>query len=136
MDLKKFAEDGINLITIRALNDQARCEVRCRADEKTVPCITAYPQYFQLLNQHEIFDITEAVRYAEFNASNPHNSPAGEHDFGSFICRDVSFHWTIDYYDNQLLYPSLDATDLSKTIRLLTIRLGWACCRNHPKCQC
>jgi len=136
MDLKESIEQGIKLLTIQTLNEMARDEIRCHVTQRTVPCITGYPQYFQLLDQHSRIDIEDKVMRAKFDGTEPYNNPHGEHDFGAFELADIPFHWTIDYYDNQLLYPSLDPSDISQTIRFLTIRLGFACCRKHPKCKC
>ena len=49
------------------------------------------------------------------------NDPYGEHDFGKIIHNGDKVFWKIDYYDPSLQYHSKDKSDLSKTVRVLTI---------------
>jgi Protein of unknown function (DUF3768) len=53
------------------------------------------------------------------------NDPYGEHDFGT-INNPVAgkIFWKIDYYDLNMQYHSEDATDETKTTRVLTIMLA------------
>ena len=67
----------------------------------------------------EIAEILEKVR--SFDNFTTANDPYGEHDFGSFDYKGQKIFFKIDYYDNNLQYLSEDPTDVSKTIRTLTI---------------
>lgn len=61
MDLREWAEKGMRLLTIQTQNEIARSEIRCHVEQRTVPCIIGYPQYFQLLDQHSTIDLLEKV---------------------------------------------------------------------------
>ena len=67
-------------------------------------------------------EILQTVRL--FNEFTKANDPYGEHDFGSFDYKGQKIFWKIDYYDNNLQYLSEDPTDVSKTIRVITILLA------------
>lgn len=52
------------------------------------------------------------------------NDPHLEHDFGAFeFCGEKVF-WKIDYYDEAILYGSNDPSNLTKTMRMLTVFLA------------
>lgn len=70
----------------------------------------------------EIAKILEKVR--SFDNFTTANDPYGEHDFGSFDYKGQKIFWKIDYYDKNMQYLSEDPTDISKTIRTLTIMLA------------
>lgn len=72
--------------------------------------------------QDEIAEILEKVR--SFDNFTTANDPYGEHDFGSFDYKGQKIFWKIDYYDKNMHYLSEDPTDISKTIRTLTILLA------------
>lgn len=72
--------------------------------------------------QDEIAEILEKVR--SFDNFTTANDPYGEHDFGSFDYKGQKIFWKIDYYDKNMQYLSEDPTDISKTIRTLTIMLA------------
>lgn len=57
----------------------------------------------------------------DFNDFTEGNDPYGEHDFGSFEHAEGKIFWKIDYYDPTLQFHSEDKTDLTKTVRMLTI---------------
>ena len=52
------------------------------------------------------------------------NDPYNEHDYGSFLYDGQKIIWKIDYYDKDLCYHSDDPTDVSKTIRVMTVMLA------------
>ena len=53
----------------------------------------------------------------------PDNDPHCEHDFGNFTCSGKKLFWKIDYYDQDLKFCSSDPSDISVTIRVLTLML-------------
>ncbi|WP_208180048.1 DUF3768 domain-containing protein [Sinorhizobium medicae] len=60
-----------------------------------------------------------------FAAFTPDNDPYGEHDFGGIDIAGVGkVFWKIDYYDRDYTFHSGDATDPTKTRRVLTIMLA------------
>jgi hypothetical protein len=56
-----------------------------------------------------------------FDAFPSENDPHGEHDFGSIEQEGTRFFWKIDCYDQWMQFGSPDPTDLTVTIRVLTI---------------
>ena len=69
---------------------------------------------------HEtVQEILEKVQ--QFNAFTEDNDPYGEHDFGKITHAGEVYLWKIDYYDKSLTKHSEDKTDLTKTVRVLTI---------------
>lgn len=60
-------------------------------------------------------------RVRSFNEFTTANDPYNEHDMASFEYKGQRIFWKIDYYDRNLRYLSEDPTDVSKTIRVLTI---------------
>ena len=61
------------------------------------------------------------TRYDNFT---PDNDPYGEHDFGSFEIDGTKLFWKIDYYAEDMMHGSDDASDPDKTKRVLTIMLA------------
>lgn len=59
-----------------------------------------------------------------FNNFNKQNSPYNEHNYGSFVYNGQKIMWKIDYYDRDLRYYSNDPTDITKTIRVMTVMLA------------
>ena len=59
-----------------------------------------------------------------FNNFNENNDPYNEHDYGSFEYDGEKIMWKIDYYDRDLHYYSNDPTDITKTIRVMTVMLA------------
>jgi hypothetical protein len=71
---------------------------------------------------HRLF--TAALRAVQaFSQFTPDNDPYGEHDFGFFKIENYEFFWKIDYYDPTLSHHTADATDPTKTVRVLTVML-------------
>ena len=62
--------------------------------------------------------ITLVRAYDHFNED---NDPYGEHEFGAFDHAGTKFFWKIDYYDPSLSFHSEDASDPSRTVRVLTL---------------
>ncbi len=71
-------------------------------------------------------DQTDAVLQAvrDFNTFNADNDPFGEHDFGSFAFAGHQLFWKFDYYDTDMQMASLDPSDDTITVRVLTIMLA------------
>ncbi|WP_299298079.1 DUF3768 domain-containing protein [uncultured Tateyamaria sp.] len=59
-----------------------------------------------------------------FDTFTEDDGPYGTHEFGSFQFAGEACFWKIDLYDNRLECGSPEATDLSKTTRVLTIMLA------------
>jgi hypothetical protein len=63
------------------------------------------------------------VAIQNFSTFTLENDPYGEHDFGFFQLKNYEFFWKIDYYDQTLSRHTEDATDPTKTVRVLTVML-------------
>ena len=74
------------------------------------------------LSKETIGRIAEAVK--NYNDFSPENDPYGEHDFGSFEIEAHKLFWKIDYYANDMMHGSNDASDPKMTKRVLTIMLA------------
>ncbi len=72
--------------------------------------------------QAVINEILNSVK--TFNNFNSKNDPYNEHDYGSFEYDGEKIMWKIDYYDRDLRYYSNDPTDITKTIRVMTVMLA------------
>jgi hypothetical protein len=64
--------------------------------------------------------IIETVRSYKFHGIDE-NNPYGQSDFGTVTVSGTNYFFKIDYYDLQLEYHSLDASDPKVTKRVLTI---------------
>ena len=64
-----------------------------------------------------------ALLVAQFNVFDEDNDPQGEHDFGMFDFHGERCIWKIDYYDLAYHMGREDPTDLTQTLRVLTILL-------------
>ena len=97
---------------IRQLNDAARrtftgCRVMVTRGVAALDCVDA---------------VLAAVRsYSTFNAD---NDPYCEHDFVSFAIAGERLFWKFDYYDSDMQMASLDPSDDTITVRVLTIMLA------------
>ena len=56
-----------------------------------------------------------------FDTFDENNDPYGERDFGAFDYKGKRIFWKIDYYDQEFLYLSPDASNPRVTNRVLTI---------------
>lgn len=74
------------------------------------------------LSSEQTVELLTAVK--AFDDFSEDNDPYGEHDFGSIDLHGTKYFWKIDYYDPSMTYGSEDATDPSKTVRVLTIMLA------------
>jgi hypothetical protein len=61
---------------------------------------------------------------SNYNLFSEDNDPYGEHDFGSFIINGETMYFKFDYYNEDMTQGSQDATDETKTTRVLTIMLA------------
>jgi hypothetical protein len=97
---------------IRELNDQCRstltgCRVMITRGVMALDCTDV---------------VLAAVRSdTTFNSD---NDPYREHDFGSFTVVGERLFWKIDYYDSDMQMASLDPSDDTITVRVLTIMLA------------
>jgi hypothetical protein len=63
-------------------------------------------------------------RVRTFSDFSKENDPHNEHDFGRFELGGETFFWKIDYYDESCTFGSMDPSDPSKTMRVLTLMLA------------
>lgn len=97
---------------ITELNDAARqtftgCRLMITRGVAALDCVDA---------------VLAAVRsYRDFNSR---NDPYGEHDFGSFAVAGERLFWKFDYYDTDMQMASLNPSDDTITVRVLTIMLA------------
>ena len=76
---------------------------------------------------NELSDDTRAAVFAavmHYDNFTEDNDPYGEHDFGSFRFQGETIFWKFDYYDTTMQMASLDPTDDTITVRVLTIMLA------------
>jgi len=84
----------------------------------------------RVLLTHGILELGEEMvtrvleRVQNYDDFTEENDPHSEHDFGSFWYKGLKFLWKIDYYDEQYQMHSEDASDPSKTRRVLTVMLA------------
>ena len=102
--------------TIANLNDAFR------QGQANIPGKRLMTQGISSYPPEDIQAIVQKVR--TFNIFTEENDPYGEHDFGSFEYKGTKIMWKLDYYDTTLTKGSEDPTDLTKTIRVLTIMLS------------
>ena len=101
-----------NTERIRELNDQCRTSLSgCRV--MITHGVAALNRTAAVLN---------TVR--EFSNFSADNDPYGEHDFGSFAVAGERLFWKFDYYDSDMQMASLDPSDDTITVRVLTIMLA------------
>lgn len=110
---------------IREQNDRFRKAIPSACD---VPGRVMLTQGIQALTDTDaepgkyLGDLFQAVRsFANFDED---NDPHGEHDFGAFDCHGGACFWKIDYYTPDLQWGSEDPSDISMTMRVLTIMLA------------
>jgi hypothetical protein len=104
---------------IRELNDAFR-----QGDQRVPGQIVITRGIADLLEESETAteDLMHMVRnYDNFTEE---NDPHGEHDFGSFELAGYPCFWKYDYYEPSLKWGSEDASDTTKTLRVLTIILA------------
>lgn len=111
--------DDAKTAAIRDLND------RFRKRDSSIPgkiLITAGIQ--ALLQGDELKTRTLFEAIASFDAFSSDNDPYGEHDFGAFTFDGHKVFWKIDAYAPDLMHGSADPSDISQTIRVLTVMLA------------
>ncbi len=105
---------------IRELND------RFRKGDSGIPgqvLMTAGVQSLTDIDpQMRLGQVIEAVR--SFDAFSEANDPYGEHDFGSLEILGEKLFWKIDCYAPDMLHGSEDPSDVTKTVRVLTIMIA------------
>lgn len=108
---------------IAELNDQFRRTLgNSLPGQEVIPGHVVMTQGIAALGEERQFVILKLVR--EFDAFTPDNDPWGEHDFAILAVEGVgSVYWKIDYYDPTLTYGSENPTDLTATMRVLTLLL-------------
>ena len=97
---------------IRDLNDQCRKAMGVLCHLMQTRGISSLPPEAQS-------EIRERVEC--FDAFTPDNDPYNEHNFGNFEYGGQKIYWQIDYYNADLSGGSEDPSDVSKTVRVLTI---------------
>ena len=58
---------------------------------------------------------------AQFDAFTEDNDPYGERDFGAIELEGERYFWKIDYYDRTLRFGAEDPSDMTETVRVLTL---------------
>ncbi|MBT8464146.1 MAG: DUF3768 domain-containing protein [Deltaproteobacteria bacterium] len=56
-----------------------------------------------------------------FDAFSEDNDPHGERDFGAVELESERYFWKIDYYDRSLRFGAEDPSDISETVRVMTL---------------
>lgn len=102
--------------TIAKLNDELRTTFNPKAGRLVVT------QGFNALPDPIKAKFADLIQ--TFNAFSVDNDPNGEHDFGAVEHEGERVFWKIDYYDQDYYYHSEDASDPTKTNRVLTIMLA------------
>ncbi len=105
---------------IRELNDKFR-----KGEDTSMPgkiVLTSGLLYLLEENDKASEDIVLLVR--DFDEFTEDNDPHKEHDFGAFDFCGAKIFWKFDYYDPDIMHGSSDASDITKTFRMLTVFLG------------
>jgi hypothetical protein len=101
---------------IARLNDQFRKTIGQGGRVYMTQGIQALPPEDQL----QVLNLVKT-----FNDFSEGNDPYGEHDFGAFDFKGDRVLWKIDYYDNHMEYGSEDPADPEKTVRVMTVMMGY-----------
>ena len=105
---------------IQELNDKFR-----KGGDTSIPgkiVFTSGLLYLLEENDKASEDITLLVR--DFDEFTEDNDPHKEHDFGAFDFCGAKIFWKFDYYDPDIMHGSSDASDITKTFRMLTVFLA------------
>ena len=104
-------------------NDQCRQSVQMPVFGKpAVPCKISLTKGITSLSPEDQILVCAKVR--QFDDFSEDNDPYGERDFGAFDHKGNEIFWKIDYYGPSLTSGSDDPSDLTKTVRVLTIMLA------------
>ena len=76
----------------------------------------------QSLGQARVAEILAKIR--AFDDFNPNNDPYGEHDFGKIEHDGDRVFWKMDYYDRAMEFGSIDPSDPTVTMRVMTVMLA------------
>lgn len=104
---------------IRNLND------RFRNGDVTIPgrmMMTSGVQH--LIDGDALKTKTLIETVAGFDRFDADNDPHNEHDFGGFEFDTQKLFWKIDYFAPDMQHGSDDPSDITRTIRILTIMLA------------
>ena len=99
---------------IAELNDRLRQNIFSPGKNKVV--ITSGVATLSLVDRMDLFK-----KISEFEDFKAGNDPYKEHDFGRIEHGGINYFFKIDYYDNDLIYGSKDASNEDITTRALTI---------------
>jgi hypothetical protein len=98
---------------IAHLNDKARKGLLPGSTKVLVtPLVTALPEPLLL-------HLQDAV--SQFDAFTEDNDPYGERDFGAVEIAGEHYFWKIDYYDRSLRFGAEDPSNISETVRVMTL---------------
>jgi hypothetical protein len=108
---------------IAELNDQCRAGTLRQA--KTVFTRGCIDRFCDPDDPLSLFAVQSAL-LAKVRAHDcsPDEDPHGERDFGVFEHEGQKLYWKIDYYDPSLSFGSDDPSDVTQTMRVLTILLA------------
>jgi hypothetical protein len=105
--------------SIAQLNDEFRTTAIL---EDLVNCRVVFTHGIASLPTKDIDRIMDLVRnFTDFNEG---NDPYGEHEFGTVSADWQEVFWKIDYFGLDLNEASVDPTDSTVTIRVLTVMLA------------
>ena len=99
---------------IAKLNDKLRKNMFNPGKNKVV--ITSGVATLSLIDRMNL--LKKIIEFNDFNAA---NYTYKEHDFGRIEHKGINYFFKIDYYDNDLIYGSEDASNEDITTRVLTI---------------
>ena len=98
---------------IAHLNDEARKGLLPGSTKVLfTPLVTALPEPLLL-------HLQDAV--SQFDAFTEDNDPYGERDFGAVEIEGERYFWKIDYYDRSLRFGAEDPSNVSETVRVMTL---------------
>jgi hypothetical protein len=98
---------------IAHLNDKARKGLLPGSTKVLLtPLVTALPEPLLLHLQDTV---------SGFDAFTEDNDPYGERDFGAVEIEGERYFWKIDYYDRSLRFGAEDPSNVSETVRVMTL---------------
>lgn len=104
---------------IRVLND------RFRQGDPSIPGHVYMTNGIQELTKDDPTELAALfIAVREFDEFDRGNDPHSEHDFGAFQFKNEKLFWKVDYYTPDLQHGSEDPSDLTITLRVLTIMLA------------
>jgi len=104
---------------IRELNDRFR-----KNHDQSVPGKIVFTSGLLSLIKENDKSVEDVVlQVGNFDEFTEDNDPHKEHDFGAFEFCGAKIFWKFDYYDPDIMHGSSDASDITKTFRMLTVFL-------------